>query len=312
MAYRLKRGEPLTEALRRIVREQLGAALDELGDAELDVHETIHQTRKRCKKARAALRLVRPGLKRYPEANARLRDAARLLAAPRDAQSHLEALDALAGHYEGLLAPEALAPVRAGLEAHRAGLSGPDSDIALRMAEVAGQLHRAREAAAAWRVKGPRYEVLAGGLAASYGRGRRARAEAYERPSSERFHEWRKRAKYHRYHVRLLATAWPEVLDPTREALHDLTDLLGEAHDLAVLRARLVADPVAFGGYRPVQVVSALADARRAELRARARGLGARVFAEPKKRAGQRFAAYVRAWDEERPPGFAADDDLVG
>ena len=48
-------------------------------------------------------------------------------------------------------------------------------------------------------------------------------------------HEFRKRAKDLWYLLRLLAGAWPGLLDPSAEQLHELTEMLGDHHDLAVL-----------------------------------------------------------------------------
>ena len=47
---------------------------------------------------------------------------------------------------------------------------------------------------------------------------------------------------------------------------HKLSRLLGEDHDLAVLRETLAADPVAFGGHRILKSVFAVIDHQREEL----------------------------------------------
>lgn len=298
--------EGLADRLRRVVEDQVEQALAEVADDDLGTDETIHQVRKRCKKVRAVLRLVRPGLDTYDASNAAFRDAARRLSDHRDAQSFLEALDDLAAHFGDLVPTSSFEPVRAGLVAHRDGLTGPDTDVEDLIDDVADELERACDALGDAVVEGDRYEVVAGGIAKSYGRARKALAEAYADPQAARFHEWRKRAKYHRYHVRLLADSWPEVLDPLRKSLHTLTDLLGDAHDLAELRKHLTAHPEEHGGDATVQLVVALADQRRAELRARARPLGLRLFHDPKRTAAERLTACFRIWEESADdPGFA-------
>ena len=59
-------------------------------------------------------------------------------------------------------------------------------------------------------------------------------------------HEWRKRTKDAGYHVRLLRDAAPSILEPLEDRFHDLSDALGDAHDLVVIceRLRAVAGPV--------------------------------------------------------------------
>jgi hypothetical protein len=58
MALRLQPQESVEAGIRRIVGEQLDAAL--VAPAQLDHHQAVHEVRKRCKRIRGALRLVRP------------------------------------------------------------------------------------------------------------------------------------------------------------------------------------------------------------------------------------------------------------
>ena len=95
-AYRLGRGEPAGEGLRRIAIGRLDHAEDQLaGDG--DPAEAVHEARKDLKKLRAVLRLLRSrvGKQLYRRENTDFRDTARLLATSRDAQVHLDTLDAL-------------------------------------------------------------------------------------------------------------------------------------------------------------------------------------------------------------------------
>ena len=62
MSYRFEPGEKVERGVKRMAREQIDKALAEIDSDELDVHERVHQVRKRCKKLRAIARLVRPAL----------------------------------------------------------------------------------------------------------------------------------------------------------------------------------------------------------------------------------------------------------
>jgi len=62
---------------------------------EEERHEAIHEARKRCKKVRAALRVVRPVLDGYREAYVHFRDTTRIISDLRDATAHIETLDAI-------------------------------------------------------------------------------------------------------------------------------------------------------------------------------------------------------------------------
>jgi hypothetical protein len=67
-----------------------------------------------------------------------------------------------------------------------------------------------------------------------YKRGRNRLFDAYAAPSPDNFHEWRKRTKYLWYHVRILRPLWPAVLEELANEIHELSNLLGLDHDLAV------------------------------------------------------------------------------
>lgn len=113
MSYKLDPGASLTDAVRAVARDQIDAAISSLEDAGDDLEEAVHDTRKRCKKLRALMRLVRPGIgKTYGKENAAFRDLARTLSDIRDAQVLAETIDGLAQHAEDEAAVALLEPVR--------------------------------------------------------------------------------------------------------------------------------------------------------------------------------------------------------
>jgi hypothetical protein len=97
MSFLLAADERPGSGLEHTIREQMKKLEAECGDA-LDTPVVFaHKARVRVKKIRAALRLARPliGQKVYRAENRWWRDAARSLAALRDADARLEALEAL-------------------------------------------------------------------------------------------------------------------------------------------------------------------------------------------------------------------------
>jgi CHAD domain-containing protein len=302
--YRWQPGNAAHDELRRIAVGQVESGLDDL--AHDDRHRAVHSVRKRGKKLRAVLRLVRgnaPDL--YRRENRALRDAMRRLSDDRDAGVAVETFDDLLTSVGADAVPADLAPVRAALVGRRDAVLGAELDQ--RLAAVQADLADARDRIAGWEVDGEGFEVVQGGLTRTYGRARDRMDDAYEEASSEAFHLWRKRVKYHRYHVRLLQDLWPGVLRARRRELHELTDLLGDDHDLAVLRHDLVADPDRYGGVEPVTAACALLDRRRAELQAAAEPLGRRCFAEPPDAFVDRLGAYWDVVDLDREVGPLAD-----
>lgn len=111
-------------------------------------------------------------------------------------------------------------------------------------------------------------------------------------PVAENVHEWRKRTKDLWYQLRILRNAWPPVIYETAEQAHDLADLLGDHHDLAVLAEDLTAREIA--GDR--DAAKDLIDRRQGELLKCAFEVGERLFAEKPKAFGTRFEAYWLAW----------------
>ena len=114
-------------------------------------------------------------------------------------------------------------------------------------------------------------------------------------PSVENLHEWRKQAKYLRHQLEVLEPIQPVAMAELAGRLHELTQLLGDGHDLAVLRQKLVAGPAAPAG-RIRETLVTLIDRRRAELEQEALQLGRRLFADKPKDFTERLKSYWKAW----------------
>lgn len=308
MSYRLEQYESVGDGVRRVAREQVDKALAEIGDGELGRHETVHQVRKRCKKIRGLVRLVRPRFEEtYRRENAHYRDAARTLSDLRDAEAVLETVDGLEERFGDQVRPDVFAAVREPLEAERRRLADdeqdPKHDLEQRLADFADRLREGRERIAGWDLGEPEdrlgFSLVAGGLGKTYRRARKRMADAWSSPSSEAFHEWRKRVKYHRYHLRLLTPIWPKVTKARYKETKRLSDLLGDDHDLAVLRATLEEEGGGAADERAALI--ALSRRRSAELRAQAWSLGRRLFVEEQERYAARMRALIEIRNEECP-----------
>jgi len=297
MAFQISGEVPFGDDIRRIAREQIDRAVSESRDRSMPDDERIHSIRKRCKKLRGLLRLVRPSLgDTYERENAYFRDVARALSPLRDVHVTLAAFDAVLAHSDGEVERGRFAPLRQ-------RLMGPDgrlADAAPRFADVGGRMEAAGERVAAWPLgdaTGP--EAWRSGFERTYRQARRSLAAAYREPAAERFHDWRKRVKYHWYHLRLLSPLWERAVAARAEAANGLGELLGQHHDLAVLREALLGRASAGVGAGLAGSFVALVDRHRAHLEATARPLGMRLFAETPSRIGIRYERYWAAWSEE-------------
>ena len=142
------------------------------------------------------------------------------------------------------------------------------------------------------------WSAIGSGLVRSYRQGRQAFARAQYQPSSEDLHAWRKRVKDLWYHERLLApVCGPAVRGQAKDA-HRSADLLGDDHDLGMLREALTGGRVEAAV--DLDAVVALIDHRRAELQSEAAHVGTRVYAEKPKAFGRRMRCSGRP-GEPRP-----------
>lgn len=310
MAYRLLGEESVEEGVKRIVGEQIDKAIGEIQNQDLDRHQTVHQVRKRCKKIRGTLRLVRPEFEEtYRFENAWFRDAARRLSPLRDAEAMIETYDQLMNRFSDQLETEAFTPVRETLVLRRRQIADEQFDLDERLADFLTDMREARERVNTWVIRASGFQAINPGFQKTYRRGRKAMFKAYGGESTtEQFHEWRKRVKYHRYHTRLLRELWKPVMKQFLSEVKVLSDLLGDDHDLAVFRQTLMDKPDEFGEQPDIQVLLGLIDRRRAQLQEEARSLGERVYAEKPRQLVRRLEHYWRAWRtevEDQPAGLA-------
>ena len=278
----------MTEATQRIACEQIDRAIADAADE--DFEKAVHQVRKRCKKLRGLLRLVRPSFADYKPENADFRDTARLLARTRDAEVMLGTFEKLIE--AGDIDDAALGRVHDRLRNNRGQAVAANEAVKARLAEAVGRLRTARQRVDKWKIEGDGFEALRGGLEKTYARARRCMNKAEKKPSAENLHEWRKRAKYHWYHLRLLRSIWRKPMGRLCNEASQLSDLLGDDHDLAVLSGELATHDAAeqLGG------LLELLDKRRAKLQRKAFQLGQRLFAESAGRYTDRMEAYWHAW----------------
>lgn len=287
MTYHFKPGLSLTDNVRRVADDQIGAALASLsGDGALEPR--VHDVRKRMKKLRGLVRLVRPGLgKHYKAENAEFRDIARLFSDIRDSQVLTQTLRGLAE----TAGDDNLAPL-IDWAAQRRDTMLHEHDLPGRIEDAANRLEDARLRAGAWPIDGTPHEVIAGGLKKTYGRARKCWRKAGRNPDdTELLHQWRKRVKYHWYHCRLLREAWPEPMHARIDTLDELSDVLGDDHDLVVLCAAM--DDASKDLPKDARKrVAELAAAESKALRKRAFGLAAQMLGEKKGQLSDRLAGY--------------------
>jgi CHAD domain-containing protein len=299
MPYRFKHRESVQDGLRRIAAEQIDRALAELGDDSLDPAVAVHQVRKRLKKLRGLLRLVRPAIggKTSKHSNHRFRDLGRALSGARDAEVMIATFDALRSRLDKDSDSERFNAFRDALVQQRdRRIADGAGDLDARMAGVADGLRDVRGQLDDWQLDGDEFDALGGGLTRSYRQGRKAMRGARRERRDAPFHDWRKRVKDQWYHTRLLQSTWPAAMKTRRRELKKLESLLGDAQDLAALRAGLNAPPGTTLGDSLKQRLETVIDERQRQLRRQAVALGRRVYAEKPGCLRKRLGACWSAW----------------
>jgi CHAD domain-containing protein len=279
-SFRLDPREPVPDEVRRVAQGRIDHALDELrGKSDSSREEAVHEARKDMKKLRALLRLVRGELgdRVYRQENSSFRDIAGELAGVRDADVMLATLGDLEERYGEL--PGAGRRLRPALVAHRFRMSAGSLKPAAKAA--AGRLADARERVAEWPLETDGFEAFEDGLGRIYRQGRRDFRAAQKLPSGERIHEWRKRTKDLWYHLSLLQDTWKPVVCALAEETHELSDRLGDDHDLTVLLEWAHRHAAALDGADPVlRGFDVIVESRRRELQDDAFTYGARLYAD--------------------------------
>jgi CHAD domain-containing protein len=294
----LQRDETVAKAVPRIGRRDAKKAMQKLAK-QTSPRQRVHEARTYVKKLRALLRLVEPTLgKAYRREDERLRELGRTLSGLRDAEVLIETFDGLFEHFEEQLGP----PLRRARTRLTTRLRSVESrmDVPARLHEAEEAFRRTRKRVRRWVPDDGKnrsgWKAIVGGLGATYRWGRRAMHAAYRARDDRVFHDWRKAVKYHGYHIRLLAGIWPEEINGRREALGRLGDLLGEHHDLTVFAETFQAEPRCFDDERDREVLLGLIEQRKAALRAMARPLGRRLYAEQPAAFCRRLHSYWKIW----------------
>jgi hypothetical protein len=244
------------------------------------------------------LRLVRDevGEEVYRRENDRFRETGRMLSGARDAEVKLETIDALREAGGEMPTKAALRRYIYALESERDEHSRADAERRELAKRIETELEAGRAALDDWSLGSGDWDLFEPGLARSYRRGRNRFADAREDPSAENVHAWRKRVKDLWYHLRILRKAWPAVIGETADEAHELADLLGDHHDLAVLVEDARGRPDRFDSKDDLKALVAAAEARQNALLGEALDLGARVYAEKPKAFARRYESYWAAW----------------
>ena len=291
LSYSLDPAMPMSEAVRRVACAEVDAAYADLSSPP-DRHRGVHDARKCLKRLRSLLVLIRPGLPEpvFLSLTDRVRTIARGLAPARDAHALLDAIDKLG---DDDLDPGESTPIRA-LRAwlHRRRQAAERSLESNTASDAMRGLFALRPAMASLAVYPDGFQPVAKGLRESYRSGRKAFTQAFASGSDEDFHEWRKTLQHHWRHMQLLTPCWPFELSARVDAARALSQVLGDDHDIALLRQLVAAPTMVFASPEDTQTFLKRCRNRHKALRREAETRGARLFVERSRPFVDRIEAY--------------------
>lgn len=240
---------------------------------------SVHAVRKNLKIVRALLRMIRGTVDAaaYHRADRALREVMRTLSAVRDSRVLLETLDSL---------PERDRPAAAtsGVEVLRCTFKRAHARMRRRLLDERGAVKCARKSLRALRRRMFRkqsvhfdWPVLEAGMRRVYARARTTLGRIRDRPNAPQLHKLRKQTQYLWHQLDAIDDACPSSVRRLTERTHQLADLLGDDHNLAVLR-----DQVAHASLDPVtrDTLFTQVDLKRERLVTRAQRLARVVYRE--------------------------------
>jgi CHAD domain-containing protein len=291
MTFRLEPGLAITQSVRQAGTEQIDRALSKLA-GKAKKGNAVHETRKAIKRLRALLHLIKPAMRKadFRIGDARLKQIAKSLSGVREIQAMIETVAKLDAYDEQVGRGPVASQLRAHLEEMRdAAETSPNGSGAERARKL---LKQARHAFDKIELESDDFAVLAKTVERDYRKARDAYKRAYELGEDEAFHDWRKYVQRHWRQLLLVAPGWPKALRPHIALARDLSEILGEDHDLYILSQFVEQKAASFGSPGDVEAFLALCGQRQQELRILAQDMGARLFAEKPSSLALRLTVY--------------------
>jgi CHAD domain-containing protein len=300
MAFKFKASGSMGKNARRIVGREIAKAIETLQPGQdMDTVEAIHEARGHVKRARSALSLLRAAFPKpvRGEIDQELRDANHRLAPARDA--HI-----LRASWEGLVAHRRCGKdvgfeeqVRQLLLEHERSADVFASGQLDVLDQVNVGLEQALNSIDDATLSREKWRDMWNALRKSYRRGCGAYRVARRERSSESLHAWRRRLTELREQLRLFRPAAPRLVGSLVKSVHQLTDRVGDEHDLWILQEFLRESALIPGDVAAREPFIALIDERRAALGERALAEGSRLYDMSAERLAR---AISRAWSHWR------------
>lgn len=304
MSYLLENNETLSFGLKRIVLELIDRSVFNLAKGNGSFNDDVHDTRKNFKKLRTVLRLIKSELggKNFYAENLFYRDAGRTLSDLRDSTVLIETFDKLLKNSEIEMSNFDFSVFREFLvEKHKTIRMAKSKKSAL-LNSLSTDLILARSRVFDWSLSGDDFTLLKKNLQKIYEQGKNYMYAVFSESIKENVHEWRKRAKDLLYAMRILNNIWTEIMSPLVLLLGKLSDTLGDANDLFLLKQRILSNQNKFKDDQHTRELINFIDRRIIDLLREARSIGRKIYSEDSKYFVGRMQNYFEIWRSEYTP----------
>jgi len=293
--YHFEKNMAIQASFRKITKEILNEAILECNSKDLTQQEKIHSLRKKCKRIRGLFRIVRPNIgDLYKKENVSFRDLARTISKSRDEHATIETLEKL----QNICKDESINNDIASLK-NELSSEHKSEEIILLLKEFELKILNKVSQIDNWQVQSDGFSSVSGGIKKTYRRGQIAMWKAFNNPTMENYHEWRKRVKYHYYHLELITPIWEAILIYYTNEVHNLSEMLGYDHDLCLLEILLKTKTDYFPNTISIEALIKFINSEKINIREKINVLGQKVYAERPGKLIYKLDIWWNTWEIE-------------
>jgi CHAD domain-containing protein len=267
-------------------------------------NEDVHDTRKNFKKVRTVQRLIRSniGEESFQLENSFYRDAGRTLSDLRDSTVLIYTFDKLLKNSELEMSNFDFSVFKNFLIEKHKTIRIAKSKKSVVINSLSTDLLLARSRVFDWPLSGDSFKLIKKNLQRIYEQGQNYMYSVFSEAIKENVHEWRKRVKDLWYAMRILSNLWPEIMSPLVILLGKLSDTLGDANDLFLLKERIISNQSKFKDDQHTRELINFIDRRIIDLIREARSIGRKIYSEDSKYFIGRMQNYFEIWRSEYSP----------
>jgi len=304
MSYKLENNETLSFGLKRIALERIDKSVFDISKKNGDNTEEIHDARKNFKKIRTVLRLVRSklGEEIFQSENSFYRDAGRTLSQLRDQTVLITTLVKLSENLGQEFEKFDFSDLKDFLIKKYDEIKADATSTEGIIHTLSTEILLARSRIFDWPFSGDSFKLVHFDLQRIYKTGQVQMRKVLEESIKENVHEWRKKTKDLWYSMRILSNIWPEIMGPLVQLLGNLSDILGDANDLYLLKQEIWGNQNKLNNAPMTSEFINFIDKRIIDLLREAKFIGRRVYSEKSEFFAGRIKNYFEIWRSEYKP----------